>query len=1013
MRKLLFLPMIAVLFCAGFSASGDTVRGGRSIANSMNSSEITTETTNNAEKTAAPVAARAANRNRAKQVNNTTTARVATRTTAARSAKKATATNTGTVAARAARNVAPAKSSGVVAARAGAKQKAVNMGTKVASANENTMVPQECQDSFYGCMDSFCMLDNVSGGRCRCDDRSEELDDVLEKIMTLDAQSKTLAEQGVERLQRGDAADAIEAMAEEAANKVVAGQKKNQKTLSGLEASNTTKKLDLSIFTNNMFDTDDLTGDDPFAAGSDFSDKTGTALRNAATKLCGSKLTDQCKEYGSMLQMVYVQKVKSDCVAYENDLKQQKMNSENLLKTAQKAVRDAAAERYQNQNRYKTVGECVIPFKQCMLGEDVCGAGFSKCVVNKAVVSNTTKNPKSIKTGTTTIDIDATTYDAITSKKDYCDSVLEQCVNVRDKVWNAFLIDVAPELKAAEYSAEDDQRRNCAKNIVNCVKEAASAEGLQEGTDSWAVFTSDMRNVENICKVQLEQCNAYDPQIKSSILSYVTMSLDAIRVDRCTTSIKNCLQKEDNCGKDYSQCVGVNAQTMWGMCKESVTVDCAGKEVEEYGGTLEGYVWHVAQGLLLNIDSALANACRKIIDSAMTSACGSTDSCSSKIEGVSDKIIADHFVYYICPTSWKEGDPITPCKSTKEELLNQESTKDWKVVLKDKGDLTMNGTPPTPFGGPDTNLSDALNAAYSTIANKILGYTHVQDCISGRTWQGLDGANINTKRSTKGFTNLTAGVSGIVIQNLYDAAMNQLQTKKEELEKQRAEDTTSLRDGSLEKTEEETEDEDKDEEVSGVCEMGNCNACTESTEQKCKCIAATYFQYGPMRHRTGKDDLGEYTVIRDKPKMSGDKCVFSFNRVHDCGYSEGFNGDVFKGRCQYGLGTSDKKIVVRFPLKADTKVSVSACEPSDSPWDGNRGYMDTLTIGDTKIDFKHCSETSKPLEYKELYQQPERGEGACFWCSLDDLQKHPDTNSPVVTKPGGGEDKSGEFYSFP
>ena len=187
MRNLLFLPMIAVLFCAGFSASGDTVRGGRSIANSINSPETTTETTNNAEKNAAPVAARAANRNRAKQVNNTTTARVATRTTAARSAKKTTAATTtgGNVSARAARNVAPAKTSGVVSARVATKQKAVNMGTKVSTATENTMIPQECQDSFYGCMDSFCMLDNVSGGRCRCDERSEELDDVLEKIMKL------------------------------------------------------------------------------------------------------------------------------------------------------------------------------------------------------------------------------------------------------------------------------------------------------------------------------------------------------------------------------------------------------------------------------------------------------------------------------------------------------------------------------------------------------------------------------------------------------------------------------------------------------------------------------------------------------------------------------------------------------------------------------------------------------------------------------------------------------------
>ena len=988
MRKLLFLPMIAALFCAGFSAFGDTVRGGRSIANSMNSSEPTTETTDNAEKTAAPVAARAANRNRAKQVNNTTTARVATRTTAARSAKKTPPTSTGTVAARAARNVAPAKNSGVVAARAGAKQKAVNMGTKVTSASENTMIPQECQDSFYGCMDSFCMLDNVSGGRCRCDDRSEELDAVLEKIMKLDAQSKTLAEEGVERLQRGDAADEIEAMAEDAANKVVAGQKKNQKTLSNLESSKKTKTLDLSIFTNNMFDADDLMEDDPFGGVGDFSDKTGTALRNAATKLCGSKMPDQCKEYGSMLQMVYAQKVKSDCVAYENDLKQQRMNSENLLKTAQKAVRDAAAEQYQNKNKYKTVGECVVPFKQCMLGEDVCGAGFSKCVVNKLVVSKTAKS-KAIKTGTTTIDIDATTFDAVTSKKDFCDSVLEQCVNVRDKVWNAFLVDVAAELKAAEYAAEDEQRRSCAKNIVNCVKEAASAEGLQEGTDSWAIFTSDTKNVENICKVQLDQCGAYDPNIRKSIFDYVQLSLDAIRADRCTTSVRNCFQKEDNCGQDYSQCVGVSNDMLWSMCEESVAVDCKGK-----GSDLKAYVVKVAQGLLLNVDSALAAACRKIVNSAMAEACGSTDSCVDKIDGVSEQLIAEHWTYEICPISGGN------CVELKEQLINEESTKGYEVKITENGSFEIKQNDyTTPFTGGDARLVSAVNTAYKTIKDKVNGYPHVMDCMEGREWQGFDGGNTkpqgnSRRKASSGFKKLTDGVSGIIVQSLYDAVTTQLQMKKEELENKRVEDTASLRDGSLEKKEEETEEEKTEEEEKTVCNMGDCGNCSTG-EEKCACVALTYFQYGPLIHRDGSN--GEYNTV--DWSYSGDTCSIQSAYVHGVGKER-----VKEKGAAYAYTDDDDDddvVWVVLTIKDDTEISLSStCSPSTDAADAHRGYMDKLKVGDKVINFLHCSETVTELpNIAAGANLPNRGSGACGWCHLDDI--HDQSNSFMY--------KSGKF----
>ncbi|MBP9999568.1 MAG: hypothetical protein KBT14_02625, partial [Proteobacteria bacterium] len=55
-----------------------------------------------------------------------------------------------------------------VNARAATTQKAVNSGTKITGATANTVVSEECKTKYYGCMDSFCMLDNTNGGRCLC-----------------------------------------------------------------------------------------------------------------------------------------------------------------------------------------------------------------------------------------------------------------------------------------------------------------------------------------------------------------------------------------------------------------------------------------------------------------------------------------------------------------------------------------------------------------------------------------------------------------------------------------------------------------------------------------------------------------------------------------------------------------------------------------------------------------------------------------------------------------------------
>ncbi|MFQ6704128.1 MAG: hypothetical protein ACLRFP_03560, partial [Alphaproteobacteria bacterium] len=139
--------------------------------------------------------------------NQTTTGVSRSATTVSRTTPSAAKTTTAT--------------SSVVSRAATKQQKALNPGTKVASAAENTAIPSECQDAFYGCMDAFCMLDNASGGRCQCSDRITELDQVLEDILKLDDQTYLMATEGVERIQMGEAADAIISRAKAAGDTVL------------------------------------------------------------------------------------------------------------------------------------------------------------------------------------------------------------------------------------------------------------------------------------------------------------------------------------------------------------------------------------------------------------------------------------------------------------------------------------------------------------------------------------------------------------------------------------------------------------------------------------------------------------------------------------------------------------------------------------------------------------------------------------------------------------------------
>ena len=736
------------------------------------------------------MAARAANRNRIKQTATPAAtaakARVATRTNVVRSAAPQTTTQQ-----------TPAKPG--VAARSAVKQKAVNMGTKVTAATENVVIPENCQNAFYGCMDSFCMLANTSGGRCRCDDRSKDLDAVLEQIQKLDAQSKTLAEEGVERLQRGDAVDAIYAMAEDAANKVTASQKKNQRDL--LDAVDNPKKsgkLDLSMFNANIFDTDEIFGDGDDLFDTSMTDKTGGALRSSATKLCTPKIPTECREFSSMLQLVYAQKIKSDCMAYENDLKQQRMNSENLLKTAQKAVRDAAAEAYENANKYD-LGQCILRFKQCMTGDEVCGSNFSKCVVNPMLVSSSANKPKQVKTGTTVVEISSMTYDLLNNNKSMCENVLNQCVLVRDKVWNEFLRNVAPELKSAEYVAEDERRRSCVPNVISCIKEQAEQEGYEEGSDSWYLFTSDTTNVEKLCKIQLQQCASDDPQIRASVIEFVKLGLGALRADRCSTAVKNCLKSDTVCHSDYSNCLGVTPEFLWNNCGEIVKPDCTGATAADENGnvtevSLKKYISQVAAGVLQNLNNDVAARCNQAVNKIMTSKCGGTSTCYSDTMIISESKLSELFDYEISYGSDKVEDV--------SQLSYKSNPEQYTVKLTKKNDNTTYTCDTTQktctFDGTNKEL---LQNAYNTIITAVETDPEVQRCKTGAYALGFDNELVSAQKDPDNtqdgfgqltFEHLTDNTIQIVAKGVYDSYLKQKSTAYEKLVDKRAEDTATI-----------------------------------------------------------------------------------------------------------------------------------------------------------------------------------------------------------------------------
>lgn len=633
MKRLGISALILVGMLSGANAATPQQRRGTAAGNNATAQSNTTSARS-------AVSARSAARTPAAGTSNASAARAATsgRTTVARGTQPSASTTT-------------AARSATVSARAGAMQKVIGTGTKVATATKNIVVSEECQQKYDGCMDSFCMIDNASGGRCMCSDRNKELDAILAEIEKLDQQSYQMATVGVERIEMGNDADQAIANANAVAQSFINTQNNEKKTT-------TRRKLDLSLW-NTQIDFDD--DEDAFASGDidSIDGKEGDALHRAASEICVAMIPE-CSAEKSMLQMTYAQRIKSDCTAYENHLKQQKSSSQQKLYAAEKALRDAALDQLRTANKYD-LGQCTVEFKKCMATTGGCGDDFKGCVgiaaaenAKNNVGSSSSMKMYEIKGSATKISIAASSYDALESKKPLCMSITNSCVAVKDQVWDTFLREVAPQIKTAELLAESDLRTSCISNISQCFQKACKDTMDPNDPDgSYDMCLSRPETVRSLCKVQIDPCISAEPLI----LDFVYARLAAMRVDSCTNEVKECLQSDDRCGSDYTQCIGLDTDSIIRMCPYDKLVGCQKVygETDIRGEAVYDELATMVQGIMLNIDNSFMTECQNAANEAMIKVCGSTEDCNGL--AIDDGIGTRSLEYKICQYDANQSSP--------------------------------------------------------------------------------------------------------------------------------------------------------------------------------------------------------------------------------------------------------------------------------------------------------------------------------------------------------------------
>ena len=491
------------------------------------------------------------------------------------------------------------------------KQSVIQNGTTIRSRVPVTGIyDQECYDAYYGCMDQFCIIDNENGGSCACSDKNAEYEKQLTDIKKTLDEAERISTIEVEKVRAGANADIVFSGTREydENGNIVSVDAKNNK-----ESKSSRRESLLALWDTNF---DDDVFSDSFDA---IANKTGNALFSAADNLCREQIGYECSRDMSFLRQVYSRQITSDCKAFENAIAKQKASADAALANANADVRSALRDSLNEANKYD-LGQCMVEFKKCMQTEDACGADWTNCVSVVALDNMQTKSARTKSVKNNSYDISSATMEILSNKRNICERVLSSCVAVRDMVWPAFLKEAAPTIKFAESNAESKFRQSCLTNISKCIQKACKDDIAGKGVATMDACLSRPDMARSFCKVEIDPCEKMEPMI----WGYVSDKLAAMRVDACTTEVKECFTDETRCGADFANCIGMDYAYIHDICPIDKLVVCKANNPEFSMSDLDSML----MGLYLNIDNSALETCQNLVESKMIEICGSTTDCN-------------------------------------------------------------------------------------------------------------------------------------------------------------------------------------------------------------------------------------------------------------------------------------------------------------------------------------------------------------------------------------------------
>ena len=316
----------------------------------------------------------------------------------------------------------------------------------------------------------------------------------------------------------------------------------------------------------------------------------GAARYNAVDAFCTAQVTPECQASHDFIRMQYSQNIRTDCAAYQRAIESQRSQGAQAILAARQQVTDAALEQFNEQN-ILNASECGRELENCMSSANACGPDWSRCVAT-----------------------------GVEGRRMMCERVLERCVAVADQVWSDFVGRIAPTLNRMRLASESTNRQSCLRRVSDCVVRACE-DNIGGIVSSLDACLSRPELVQSFCRVEMDDC----PQDNDILWDLVTSMLGALRIDRCNEEVRGCFTHASACGEDFSNCIGMDYNTLLAMCPVERLVVC--RQDRENFGMRD--IEDIIMGIMLQIDNSAMDRCQELIEDKMFEICGDTTDCEN------------------------------------------------------------------------------------------------------------------------------------------------------------------------------------------------------------------------------------------------------------------------------------------------------------------------------------------------------------------------------------------------